>query len=47
MYSTGCGVLGQLGQGEIAKSSVPKKVQDLMEPIAEIATKYFHNVSAF
>ena len=45
MYAVGCGVLGQLGQGDINKSTLPKKVQDLMEPITEISTKYFHNVS--
>ena len=44
VYAVGCGVLGQLGQGDINKSTLPKKVQDLMEPITEISTKYFHNV---
>jgi len=44
VYAFGCNVLGQLGVGNNAKSSLPMKVL-LSEGITLISTGYFHNVS--
>lgn len=44
VYAFGCNVLGQLGTGDNAKSSIPTKVS-LPDGITLISTGYFHNVS--
>lgn len=47
VYAFGCSLFGQLGTGNIAKSSLPVKITLLPERITLISTKYFHNVRNF
>ncbi|XP_011864617.1 PREDICTED: uncharacterized protein LOC105560272 isoform X2 [Vollenhovia emeryi] len=44
VYAFGCNVLGQLGTGDNAKSSIPIRVA-LPDGIALISTGYFHNLA--
>ncbi|XP_036149418.1 uncharacterized protein LOC105829672 isoform X2 [Monomorium pharaonis] len=44
VYAFGCNVLGQLGTGDNAKSSIPTKVS-LPDGITLISTGYFHNLA--
>ncbi|XP_077282523.1 RCC1 and BTB domain containing protein claret isoform X3 [Temnothorax americanus] len=44
VYAFGCNVLGQLGTGDTAKSSIPTKVA-LPDGITLISTGYFHNLA--
>lgn len=45
VFAFGCNIFGQLGSGDNVKSLIPMKINLLNEPIADIATSYFHNLA--
>jgi len=45
VYTFGCGLFGQLGNGDNKKSALPLEVEALRKPMRLLACGYFHNVA--